>query len=135
MNAGKPKRSYVHNGGDTPLIGVTIPQLFEDIVARFSEHEAVVSMPQDVRFNYSSFRDKARQLAKALLAVGVSKGDRVGIWSTNNLEWVLLQMATAYVGAILVNINPAYRVEELQHALARARVQILFLIPSFRFCF
>lgn len=132
MNAVKPQRSYVHKGGDTPLIGTTIHQLFDEVVTCFPKHEAVVSIPQGIRLNYAPFRDEVRQLAKALLALGVSKGDRVGIWSTNNLEWVLLQMATAYVGAILVNINPAYRVEELKHALERARVQVLFLIPSFR---
>jgi fatty-acyl-CoA synthase len=113
-------------------VGTTIHQFFDEVVEHFPEYEAVVSIPQDIRLNYANFRKEVRQVAKGLLALGVSKGDRIGVWSTNNLEWVLLQMATAYVGAILVNINPAYRVEELEHALGRSGVQVLFLIPSFR---
>lgn len=132
MNPGHPKLSYVHQGGDTPLLGTTIEQLFREIVRRFPDYEAVVSIPQGVRLSYAAFHENVRQLAKALIALGISQGDRVGIWSTNNLEWVLLQMATAYVGAILVNINPGYRPRGLQHALERAQVQVLFLIPSFR---
>ncbi|MCA9452283.1 MAG: AMP-binding protein [Nitrospiraceae bacterium] len=124
--------SYVHRGGDTPLLGATIWSFFEHTVKICPQAEALVSLPQGRRFTYAGFHQEATKLAKGLLALNVGRGDRVGIWSTNNLEWVLLQMATARIGALLVNINPAYPVDEVHHALTRARVQILFLIPSFR---
>ena len=132
MNEKHQKLSYVHRGGDTPLLGVTIWSMFEKTVATYTQGEALVSIPQGKRFTYGEFHEEASKLAKGLMALNIERGDRVGIWSTNNLEWVLLQMATARIGAILVNINPAYPAEELHHALSRARVQVLFLIPSFR---
>jgi fatty-acyl-CoA synthase len=122
----------VHRGGDVPLLGVTIWRFFENIAAEGPEREAVVSLAQHKRLTYAGLQEEATKLAKGLVALHVVRGDRVGIWSTNNLEWVLLQMAAARIGAILVNINPAYPGEELQHALACARVQVLFFIPSFR---
>ncbi len=128
----EPKLSYVHRGGGATLIGGTISRHFQEIVTRYPEHEAVVCIPQHVRLSYTALHDQVRRLAKALLGLGVSRGDRVGIWSTNNVEWLLLQLATAYVGAILVNINPGYRPRGLKHSLERARVQTLLLIPSFR---
>lgn len=132
MQAKQSILSYVHRGGDTPLLGVTIGSYFNDVVSRFPEYEAVVSLPQDLRLSYSALHAQVKLLAKGLMALGISRGDRVGIWSTNNLEWLLLQLATAYVGAILVNINPGYRPRDLQFSLKRARVQVLFLIPAFR---
>ena len=132
MNKDKPKLSYVHRGGDPPLLGSTIGALFTEIVASFPDYEALVSIPQNVRLTYSAFHHEVKRLAKVLMALGISRGERVGIWSTNNLEWVLLQMATAHIGAVLVNINPAYRPRDLKHALERARVQVLFLIPLFK---
>ena len=132
MNAKDQKPSYVHRGGETPLLGATIWSFFEKTVAACPQGEALVSIPQGRRFNYAEFYEEVIKLAKALIALKIGRGDRVGIWSTNNLEWVLLQMATARIGAVLVNINPAYPAEELHHALSRARVQVLFLIPSFR---
>ncbi len=124
--------SYVHRGSSTPLLGKTIGELFHEMVDTFPDHEAVVSLPQERRLIYREFQQEIQALAKGLLALGVQRGDRVGIWSTNNVEWVLVQMATAQVGAILVNINPGYRPRGLKHALERARVQVLFLIPSFK---
>lgn len=124
--------SYVHRGGDVPLLGVTIWRFFENMAAEGPEREAVVSLAQHKRLTYAGLQEGATKLAKGLVALHVVRGDRIGIWSTNNLEWVLLQMAAARIGAILVNINPAYPGEELQHALACARVQVLFFIPSFR---
>lgn len=130
MNA-KPK-SYFHRGGDEPLLGLTIPEQFSRIVQRFPDHEAVVSLPQDRRLTYQQLSDEVDQLARGLLGIGFNKGNRIGVWSTNNVEWLLLQMATARIGAILVNINPAYRPNELAYALQRSEVEGLFLIPSFR---
>ncbi|WP_455218702.1 AMP-binding protein, partial [Kaarinaea lacus] len=124
-------KSYFHRGGDEPLLGLTIPEQFSRIVQRFPDHEAVVSLPQDRRLTYKQLSDEVDHLARGLLGIGFKKGDRIGIWSTNNIEWLLLQMATARIGAILVNINPAYRPRELAYALQRSEVEALFLIPSF----
>ena len=126
------RRSYFHRGGETPLKGVTIPEHLADIVFRFEEREAIVSVPQSRRLSYRELDTQADIVARALLADGFGKGSRVGIWSTNNVEWVLLQLATARIGAILVNVNPAYRPRELAHALERSEIEAVFLIPRFR---
>ena len=125
-------KSYFHRGGHEPLLGKSIAEHFSEIVNRFPEHEAVVSLPQNKRLNYQSLSDAIEQLAKGLLALGFVKGDRIGIWSTNNIEWILLQMATARIGVVLVNINPAYKIHELSYALKRSEVQAVFTIPTFR---
>ena len=125
-------KSYFHRGGDMPLLGVTIPEHFADIVARFPDQIAVISDPQKLQLTYSQLSEQIDQVAKGLISSGFGKGDRIGIWSTNNLQWILIQMATARVGAILVNINPAYRLQELEYALKQARVQCLITIPSFK---
>ncbi|WP_455365878.1 AMP-binding protein, partial [Kaarinaea lacus] len=125
-------KSYFHRGGIEPLLGLTIPEQFSIIVQQFPDREAVVSLPQDRRLTYQQLSDEVDQLARGLLGIGFNKGNRIGIWSTNNVEWLLLQMATARIGAILVNINPAYRPRELAYALQRSEVEALFIIPSFR---
>ncbi|MEH6466799.1 MAG: AMP-binding protein [Porticoccus sp.] len=127
-----PSKSYFHRGGEQPLMGATIPQHFAEIATRFPDHEAVVSLPQQRRLSYRQLAAEVDQVAKGLLAFGFGKGDRVGIWSTNNIQWLVIQMATARIGAILVNINPAYRLRELAYALQHSEVQGLFLIPQFR---
>jgi fatty-acyl-CoA synthase len=124
--------SYFHRGGELPLIGQTIPAYFLSIVEQFPDQEAVVSLPQQRRFTYREFSAACDELARGLLGLGFKKGDRIGVWSTNNIEWLLVQMATARIGTILVNINPAYRPRELTYALERSEVQGLFVIPSFR---
>lgn len=124
--------SYQHRGGTTPLIGVPIYTFLKDIAQRFPEEEAVVSVPQGTRLSYSAFFNRVERLSRALMAQDIRRGDRVGIWATNNMEWVVLQIATSAIGAILVNINPAYRVGEVEHALKAARIQTLFLMPAFR---
>jgi len=125
-------KSYYHRSGDEPLLGATIPEHFGAVVDRFPDREAVVSVQQGSRLTYLEFAYRVDELARGLMAMGYGKGDRIGIWSTNNLEWLLLQMATARIGAILVNINPAYRRREVAYALQRSRVQCLFTIPSFK---
>ena len=125
-------KSYFHRGGDEPLLGSTIAEHFADIINRFAEREAVVSLPQQKRLSYRALSDAVDQLAKGLVAIGFVKGDRIGVWSTNNIEWLMLQMATARIGAVLVNINPAYRLRELSYALQRSEVQGIFTIPAFR---
>lgn len=123
--------SYFHRGGSTPLLGTTIPEHFIKVIKSFPEREAIVSIPQQRRLTYQQFSDSADQLAKGLMASGYKKGDRIGIWSTNNIEWLLLQMATARLGVILVNMHPALIGQELAYAIQRSQVQGLFLIPGF----
>jgi fatty-acyl-CoA synthase len=125
-------KSYFHRGGDTPLIGSTIAEHFLSVVKQFPDREAVVSLVQQDRLTYQDFSARIDQLARGLMALGFKQGDRIGIWSTNNIEWLLIQMATARIGAILVNINPAYRSRELSYALQQSELQCLFVIPQFR---
>ncbi len=115
-----------------PLLGATIPEHFGAVAEQYPEREAVVSQVQQRRLSYQQLSAGVDELARGLLGLGFNQGDRIGIWSTNNIEWLLLQMATARIGAVLVNINPAYRVKELAYALERSEVNGLFTIPRFR---
>jgi fatty-acyl-CoA synthase len=124
--------SYHHRGGGIPLLGATIPVHVAGVVAQFPQREAVVSIPQKRRLTYAQLQESVDALARGLLGTGFVKGDRIGIWSTNNIEWLLLQLATARIGAVLVNINPAYRPRELAYALQKSEVQAIFTIPAFR---
>ena len=125
-------KSYLHCGGKIPLVGKTIPEHFREIVDKYPKREAVVSIPQSKRLTYEKLSESVDSLARGLLACGFKKGDRIGIWSTNNIEWLLLQMATARIGAILVTINPAYRTHELSYAIKRSELNGIFAIPAFR---
>jgi len=127
-----PAKSYRHRGGEAPLLGATIPEHFASIVERFAAREAVVALPQQRRLSYRALSAAVDELARGIAALGFVRGERIGVWSTNNVEWLLLQMATARIGAVLVNINPANRTRELGYALQRSEVQGLFLIPRFR---
>jgi fatty-acyl-CoA synthase len=124
--------SYCHRGGEEPLLGATIPDHFAEVVARFRDHEAVVCLAQERRLTYGALAAEVDRLARGLIGLGFASGDRIGVWSTNNIEWLVLQMATARIGAVLVNINPAYRPRELAYVLERAEINGLFLIPAFR---
>jgi fatty-acyl-CoA synthase len=115
-----------------PLLGLTIGQCLDRVAEAFPDREAVVSVPQNLRFTYRQFNEIVNRAAKALLALGIGKGDRVAIWSTNNYEWVTAQYATAKIGAILVNVNPAYRCHELEYVLQQSRARVLMLIESYR---
>ena len=110
--------SYWHRGGEQPLLGMTIPERFAEIVNRFPEREAVVSAPQRRRLTYAQLARAIDELASALIGLGFARGERIGVWSTNNVEWLLLQFATARIGAILVNINPANRTREPKGAIS-----------------
>ncbi|GAB4387057.1 MAG: AMP-binding protein [Phycisphaerales bacterium] len=125
-------RSYAHTGGSVGLLGSTIDEHFQQMVRRFGSREAVVSMPQRRRLTYAQLDAQVQHVARALLGIGMARGSRVGIWATDNLEWVVLQLATARIGAILVNINPAYRIAELRHAMRLAQIECVVLMPSFR---
>ena len=103
------KLSYESGISDVPLLGCTVSEKLKDTVERFPDHEALVVPYQNYRVTYREFWNQVEEVAKGLLAYGVKKGDRVGIWSPNRFEWVLVQFATTRVGAIMVNINPAYK--------------------------
>ena len=126
------ERSHVCGATDTPLIEATIGDFFADMALRQGEREALVSRHQGLRYTYAGLYRAMRQLASALLSLGLEKGDRVGIWSHNNAEWVLMQLATAKVGLILVNINPAYRTAEVEYALNKVGCKALVAMPSFK---
>ena len=124
--------SYARGAQHPPLIEQTLGAFMDGMVARHGAAEALVCVHQGLRYTYAQLQQAARQLASALLRQGLQPGDRVGIWSHNNAEWVLLQLATAEVGLVLVNINPAYRTSELEYALnkvgCKALVSMLSLI-------
>lgn len=124
--------SYVHGASDVPLIGAAIGDLFDRVVDRFPEREALVSCHQGFRFSYRELQTACNRFARGLLAHGIGKGDRIGIWSPNYAEWVIAQFATPKIGAILVNINPAYRVRELEYALRQSSCKGLIIAPPFK---
>ena len=125
-------RSYLHRSGPQPLLGTTIPEHFRAVVARHGHREAVVSVHQGVRLTYDELSERVDRLARGLLGLGYGPAARIGIWSTNNVEWLTLQLATARIGAILVNINPAYRPREIAYAMEQSDLQGLVVIPRFR---
>jgi fatty-acyl-CoA synthase len=127
-----PTPSYSHGTSDTPLLGDTIGAHFERTAARFADRPALVSRQQDVRLTYAQLDGAVDAAAAGLLRDGIRAGDRVGIWAPNCAEWVLVQYATAKVGAILVNINPAYRTHELEYVLRQSGVRLLFSASAFK---
>ncbi|MEU3485848.1 AMP-binding protein [Streptomyces massasporeus] len=118
--------SYSHGTGATALLGDTIGADLDRAVAAWPDREALVDVPSGRRWTYAEFGAAVDELASALHASGVAKGDRVGIWAVNCPEWVLVQYATARIGAIMVNINPAYRTHEVEYVLKQAGVSLLF---------
>ncbi|MEZ4300384.1 MAG: AMP-binding protein [Polyangiaceae bacterium] len=124
--------SYAHGTSLTPLLGETIGENLRRTVLRFPEREALVVRSQGFRATYRELWDATTKVALGLLARGVKKGDRVGIWAPNRWEWVAVQYATARIGAILVNINPAYKTHELQYALSQSGVSVLLHSAGFR---
>jgi fatty-acyl-CoA synthase len=124
--------SYSHGTFDTALLGDTIGAHFERTAARFAERPALVSRQQDVRLTYAQLDAAIDAVAAGLLRAGIQAGDRVGIWAPNCAEWVLVQYATAKVGAILVNVNPAYRAHELEYVLRQSGMRLLFSASAFK---
>src|SRR3954447_17604103 len=124
--------SHTRGETDTPLLETTIGDNFDATAERFADREALVDVAQGRRWTYAELRADVDRLARALLAVGVRTGDRVGIWAPNCSEWTLVQFATAKIGAILVNINPSYRSHELQYVLGQAGVSTLVAAESFK---
>ncbi|MFJ9428020.1 AMP-binding protein [Streptomyces sp. NPDC101490] len=121
-----PSLSYAHGTSTTPLLGDTVGADLDRAVATWPEREALVDVPTGRRWTYARFGADVDRLAGSLLGSGVRKGDRVGIWAVNRAEWVLVQYATARIGAIMVNINPAYRAHELGYVLRQAGISLLF---------
>jgi fatty-acyl-CoA synthase len=124
--------SYSHGTSATPLLGETIGQNLRRIASQFGGSEVIVDAPTGRRWTYQRFDADTDALARGLLAAGIAAGDRVGIWAPNCAEWVLLQFATAKIGAILVNINPAYRSHELDFVLRQSGVRLLVSAESFK---
>ena len=114
-----------------PLLEETIPQNLARTVAEHADRDALVSVEQGHRFTYAEFSDEVDRVARGLMAMGVAQGDRVGIWSPNYTEWVLVQYATARIGAVLVTINPAYRTTELEYVLNQSGVSVLVAVEAF----
>ncbi len=124
--------NYSRGAADKALFESPIPKLFDQIVAQHGDREAVVSIHQDVRLTYAQLADRVNKLAKAFISAGFEKGDRVGIWSPNNVEWLTTQYATAKAGIILVTINPAYRVHELAYVLEQSGCRGLVMQNQFK---
>ncbi len=124
--------SYAYGSSATPPIGLTIPDFLDHISDSFPDNEALVDVPSGRRWTYTEFRDDCRRVAKSLMKLDVKRGDRIGIWATNYPEWVLVQFGSAMMGAVLVNINPAYRTHELEHALKNSEASTLLLIERFK---
>jgi fatty-acyl-CoA synthase len=122
--------AYAHGLYDVPLLGETIGANLERTVAAYGSRGALVSRAQDLRLTYDELLEAVSRLATGLLARGIAPGDRVGIWAPNCAEWVLVQYATAQIGAILVNVNPAYRTHELAYALRQSGMRLLISAPA-----
>jgi fatty-acyl-CoA synthase len=117
---------------EKPLIGKTIPDMFDEIAEKYPDNDAIVSIHQNLRYTYRELQAEVNRAAKGFHALGLKKGDRLAIWATNIAEWIICQFATAKVGIIMVNINPAYRTHELLYALKQSETEALFLIDRFK---
>lgn len=124
--------SYVHGVSPTPLLGQTVGQLFDKAVERWPGNEALVVRHQEIRWTYRDLKREVDALAAGLIGLGLKPGDRLGIWSPNNAEWVVTQFASAKAGLILVNINPGYRVPELDYALNKVGCKALITAAHFK---
>jgi fatty-acyl-CoA synthase len=124
--------SYASGVSDQPLLGETIGHNLERVATRLPDSEALVSCHQGVRYTYGEFNAAVDRLAGAMLCDGVRQGDRIAVWSPNRAEWPILQYATAKLGAILVNVNPAYRASELEYALRQSATSWIFSISEFK---
>ncbi len=125
-------QSYVHGASNVPLLGTTIGQQFDKTVEQYGARDALVVCHQHVRWTYFQLKEKVDAIALGLISLGLERGDRVGIWSPNNSEWVVTQFACAQTGLILVNINPAYRTSELEYALNKVTCKALIAAETFK---
>ena len=124
--------SYASGTSDVPLLGLTIGDLFDQTVATYPDNTALISRHQQVRLTYRELRVRVNQCAKGLMSLGLQKGQRVGIWSPNHAEWCITQFATSKIGVILVNINPSYRLHELEYVLKQSGCAGIVIAPEFK---
>ena len=124
--------SYTHGTSQAPLVGETIGANFDRIVAAYPQRDALVSRHQNVRWTYAELAVRVERVARALVAIGLRPGDRLGIWAPNCAEWVLVQYASAKAGLILVNVNPAYRTSELEYVLKQSGCRVLISAREFK---
>ena len=124
--------AYTYGASDVSLLGETIDQNLRRTVEKFPHKEALISVHQNYRVTYTEFYEQVTAVAKGLIALGAKPGDRVGIWSPNCYEWTLLQYATAKIGVIMVNINPAYRTSELIYVINQSGISFIFAAPEFK---
>ncbi len=124
--------SYTSGTSDTSLLGLTIGDLFDQTVEKYPDHPALISRQQNIRLTYRDLQDQVNRCAKGLMHLGFQKGQRVGIWSPNRAEWCVTQFATSKIGVILVNINPAYRLHELEYALKQSGCSGIVIAPEFK---
>ena len=126
------KYAYTHGASAIPLLGETIDENLKKTVAKYPNQDALICSHQNYRATYQEFYDQVVQVAKGLMALGVKRGDRVGVWSPNCYQWTLLQYATAKIGVILVNINPAYRTSELIYVINQSGLSVMFAALQFK---
>lgn len=126
------KLSYISGTSNKPLIGQTIGVFFDHIVEKYPDNLAVISRHQNIRWTYEKLQIEVNRCAKGFRAINIEKGDRVGIWANNCVEWLVVQIATAKLGAILVNINPGYRTNELEYSLNHTQVKALIIADKFK---
>ena len=125
-------KSYAHGSGDTPLLGVTVGQLLDTAARRWPDNDALIVVDQGVRWNWRELRERARDFAAGLIALGLQPGERVGMLATNRAEWLVAQFGTACAGLVLVNINPAYRTPELEYALKKVGCRAIVSEASYK---
>jgi fatty-acyl-CoA synthase len=128
----KPSPSFATGPTHEPLIESTIGDLMDEMARRHPDNDALVAVHQGLRYRYREFRSVVDECARALMAIGLEQGDRVGIWSPNYAEWTILQFASSKMGAILVNINPSYRLHELEYALQSSACSALVIAEKFK---
>src|SRR3954469_22397092 len=124
--------SYSQGLGTIPLLGETIGESFDRAVAEHPDRDALVVRHQDVHMTYAELGEAVDRAARSLAGLGLQKGERLGIWAPNCAEWVVTQFATAKLGVILVNVNPAYRTSELAYALRQSGCKALIAAPEFK---
>lgn len=124
--------SYTSGTSEKPLLGLTIGDMLDQVAESHPDHDALISRHQGLRYTYSELRRVVDEAARGLMALGINKGDRVGIWALNCAEWLITQYATAKIGAILVNINPSYRLHELEYALRQSGCAAVIIAPRFK---
>jgi fatty-acyl-CoA synthase len=124
--------SYASGTSDTPLLGLTIGDMFDQTAAKYPTNPALISRQQHIHLSYSELQSQVNQCAKGLMQLGFKKGERIGIWAPNCAEWCIAQFATSKIGVILVNINPSYRVHELEYVLKQSGCSALILASQFK---